>query len=135
MLVLIDDAAKLNTYVREVPDIAWELVEAADKPLTVVYPHGKNLSPALLAEDGSVGIRVTREEFSHKLCWRYRKPLVSTSANISGQTAPGSFREISEEIKQGVDYIVGYGRKEKASKRPSSIIKLEVGNSFQIIRR
>jgi len=135
MLVLVDDAAKLNTYVREVPDIAWELVEAADKPLTVIYPQGKNLAPALLAEDGSVGIRITREEFSHKLCWRYRKPIVSTSANISGQTAPASFGEISEEIKQGVDYIVRYGRKEKSSRRPSSIIKLETGNTFQIIRR
>ena len=88
MLLLMDSSAKLNYYVQEVPDVAWDLIELADSPLTVIYSGARNVAPNLLAEDGSVGIRITQEEFSHKLCERFRKPLVSTSANVSG--APSS---------------------------------------------
>ena len=106
VLVLTDSTAKLNMYVSDIPDIAWDLIEVADKPLTIIYAHAKNLAPNLLGEDGSVGIRITKEEFSHRLCERFRKPLVSTSANISGETAPMNFQDISEEIKNGVEYVV-----------------------------
>ena len=135
MLVLVDLPAKLEAYVFEVPEIAWDLIELADKPLTIIYPGGKNLAAGLLADDRSIGIRVTNEQFSKKLCERFRKPLVSTSANISGQPSPSSFDEISEEVRNGVDYIVKYRREEKIKCEPSGIIRLGVGNSIQIIRK
>ena len=91
MLVLMDSSAKLNMYVNDIPDIAWDLIEVADKPLTIIYSNAKNLAKNLLADDGSVGIRITNEEFSHKLCERFRKPLVSTSANVSGELSPANF--------------------------------------------
>ena len=135
MLVLTDSPAKLNAYVSEVPEMAWDLIELADKPLTIIYPEGKNLAKSLLAEDKSVGIRVTGEQFSKKLCERFRKPIVSTSANISGQPSPASFNEISEEVKGGVDYIVNYRREEQIKCKPSGIILLGADNSVQIIRK
>ena len=95
MLLLMDSSAKLNYYVQEVPDVAWDLIELADSPLTVIYSGARNVAPNLLAADGSVGIRITQEEFSHKLCERFRKPLVSTSANVSGDPSPANFSEIS----------------------------------------
>ena len=101
MLVLTDSSAKLSMYVSDMPDIAWDLIEVADKPLTIIYPHAKNLASNLLGEDGSVGIRVTNEEFSRKLCERFRRPLVSTSANVSGEPSPGNFSERSEERRVG----------------------------------
>lgn len=134
MLVLIDNPVKLETYVSDVPEIAWELIEVADKPLTIIFSNAKNLSPKLLAEDGSVGIRVTREDFSRRLCERFRKPLVSTSANVSGEIFPGCFSEISEEIRNGVDYIVGYRQDDTGEAQPSSILKLGTGGLVQVIR-
>lgn len=135
MLVLIDSAAKLDRYVKEVPAVAWDLVELADKPLTIIYPEARNLAPSLTGADGSIGIRVTSEEFSQRLCFQLRRPLVSTSANISGQPSPANFAEISEEIKSTVDYVVDYRRRDKAPVRPSSIIKLSAGGVFTIIRK
>ena len=106
MLVLVDSAIKVDFYVRDVPDVAWDLIEVADKPLTIIYSDARNLAPGLLAEDGSVGIRVTQEEFSKALCNRFRKAIVSTSANVSGAPSPRTFAEISEDIKEAVDSIV-----------------------------
>lgn len=106
MLVLMDSEAKLDRYVSDVPDIAWDLISVSDKPLTIIYSSAKNLATNLLGADGSVGIRITNEEFSKKLCERFRKPLVSTSANVSGEPSPANFSEVSEVIKEGVDYIV-----------------------------
>jgi len=134
MLVLIDSAAKLNAYVADIPDIAWDLIEVADKPLTVIYPKARNLAAGLLAEDGSVGIRITGERFSHNLCERFRKPVVSTSANVSGSPSPSSFSEISETIRRGVDYIVNYRRDETVKSRPSGVIKIGEGGLIQVIR-
>lgn len=134
MLVLLDSAAKLDRYVDEVPDIAWSLIEVADKPLTIIYSGAKNLAKNLIAEDGSLGIRITGETFSHKLCEQFRRPIVSTSANVSGEPSPSVFAEISDVIKSGVDYIVGYRQDDKQAARPSSIIKLEAGDVFKIIR-
>lgn len=134
MLVLIDGPAKLNAYVTEVPDIAWDLIDVTDKPLTIIYPKAKNLAPCLLAGDGSVGIRVTSEAFSKRLCERFRKPVVSTSANISGEPNAASFGEISEEIKKGVDYIVNYRQDDMKKVTPSGIIKLEQGGIIKVIR-
>ena len=135
MLVLVDSAVKVDYYVQDVPPVAWDLLEVADKPLTVIYSGARNLAPNLLAEDGSVSIRVTSEEFSKALCFRFRKAIVSTSANVSGQPSPRTFAEISEEIKQAVDYIVEARRTETAPARPSSIIKLGSGGEVKIIRQ
>ena len=134
MLLLMDSSAKLNYYVQEVPDVAWDLIELADSPLTVIYSGARNVAPNLLAEDGSVGIRITQEEFSHKLCERFRKPLVSTSANVSGEPSPANFSEISATIKSGVDYIVRYRQDDLSKAAPSHIIKLGAGGLVKIIR-
>lgn len=134
MLVLIDSPAKLNAYIKDVPDIAWDLIEVADKPLTIIYPQAKNLADNLLGTDGSVGMRISNEEFSKKLCERFRKPVVSTSANISGQPSPSTFSEVSEEIKNGVDYVVSYRQDDTAKAAPSGIIKLGIGGLIQVIR-
>ena len=134
MLVLVDNEARLDRYVTEVPEIAYQLIEVADKPLTIIYSGAKNLAKNLIAEDGSLGIRITGETFSHKLCEQFRRPIVSTSANVSGEPSPSVFAEISDVIKSGVDYIVGYRQDDKQAARPSSIIKLEAGGVFKIIR-
>ena len=134
MLVLVDTAVKIDFYVKDVPEVAWDLIEVTDKPLTIIYAGARNLAPNLLAEDGSVGIRVTNEEFSHRLCQQFRKAIVSTSANISGQPAPANFSEVSEEIKNAVDYVVDYRREETGHPKPSSIIKLDERGNFKIIR-
>ena len=134
MLVLVDSSVKVDFYVRDVPEVAWDLIDLADKPLTIIYSGARNLAANLLAEDGSVGIRVTNEEFSKRLCQQFRKAIVSTSANISGQPSPKNFSEISEEVKSAVDYIVGYRQEEMSNPKPSSIIKLGKGGVIKIIR-
>ena len=127
MLVLVDSSVKVDFYVQDVPEVAWDLIDLADKPLTIIYSGARNLAANLLAEDGSVGIRVTNEDFSKRLCQQFRKAVVSTSANISGQPSPRNFSEISEEVKSAVDYIVGYRQEEMSNPKPSSIIKLDKG--------
>lgn len=134
MLVLVDSAVKVDFYVQDVPAVAWDLLDVADKPLTIIYSGARNLASNLLAEDGSVGIRVTGEEFSKALCFRFRKAIVSTSANVSGQPSPRTFAEISDEIKNAVDYVVEARRTESGLARPSSIIKLGQGGEVKIIR-
>ena len=134
MLVLVDSSVKVDFYVRDVPEAAWDLIDLADKPLTIIYSGARNLAANLLAEDGSVGIRVTNEDFSKRLCQQFRKAIVSTSANISGQPSPKNFSEISEEVKSAVDYIVGYRQEEISNPKPSSIIKLDKGGVIKIIR-
>ena len=134
MLVLVDSSVKVDFYVQDVPEVAWDLIDLADKPLTIIYSGARNLAANLLAEDGSVGIRVTNEDFSKRLCQQFRKAVVSTSANISGQPSPRNFSEISEEVKSAVDYIVGYRQEEMSNPKPSSIIKLDMGGVIKIIR-
>jgi L-threonylcarbamoyladenylate synthase len=134
MLVLLSNINDLGRYVKEVPEIALDLVEASDKPITVIYPEGKNLASGLIAEDGSVGIRVTSDDFCIELIDRFRKPIVSSSANKSGQMAPPTFMDISDAIKKAVDYIVPLRQDESEKKSASSIIKLEVDGRFKIIR-
>ena len=134
MLVLVDSSVKVDFSVQDVPEVAWDLIDLADKPLTIIYSGARNLAANLLAEDGSVGIRVTNEDFSKRLCQQFRKAVVSTSANISGQPSPRNFSEISEEVKSAVDYIVGYRQEEMSNPKPSSIIKLDKGGVIKIIR-
>ena len=134
MLVLVDSSVKVDFYVQDVPEVAWDLIDLADKPLTIIYSGARNLAANLLAEDGSVGIRVTNEDFSKRLCQQFRKAVVSTSANISGQPSPRNFSEISEEATPSVDDIVGYRQEEMSNPKPSSIIKLDKGGVIKIIR-
>ncbi len=135
MLVLMENPALLERYIHEVPEIAWELVEISTTPLTVIYPNAKNLAPNLLAEDGSIGIRFTKEEFTRQLLQRFRRPIVSTSANISGEKAPAFFGEISEEIILQADYVVEYRQDDILPAKSSDIIKLWPGGRIEIIRR
>lgn len=134
MLVLIENPNMLNSYVREVPEVAWQLIEVADKPLTIIYPGAKNLASNLIASDGSIGIRVTVESFTEQLIQRLRRPIVSTSANLAGKPTPQNFDGIGMEIKSAVDYIVQYRQDERNRTSPSSIIKLGIGGEIQIIR-
>ncbi len=135
MICLVDNANRMQRYLRQVPDVAWDLVEFAEKPLTLILDGAVNLAPSLIAEDGSVGIRVTRENISHELCYRYERAIVSTSANISGAPSPSCFAEISEEIKKGVDYIMLSRQNDLSKSKPSQIIKLGLDGQIQIIRK
>ena len=135
MLVLMENPALLERYVDDVPEVAWDLVEITITPLTIIYPNAKNLASNLVAKDGSIGIRFTKEEFTTRLLQRFRRPLVSTSANISGEKAPAYFDEISEGIKSQVDYIVEYRQEDTTTAQPSSIIKLGPGGKIDIIRK
>ena len=134
LITLVDSEPKIQFYVREVPDVAWDLIELSEKPLTIIYDGARNLAKNLLAEDGSAGIRLTKEEFSRNLCLRMKRAIVSTSANISGQPSPKNFAEISDEIKQAVDYICTSRREERVNPPASSIIKLGVGGEVKVIR-
>ena len=134
MITLIDNPVKLDFYVDGVPQIAWDLIDIAERPLTIIYGNARNLAPNLIAHDGSVAIRITNEEFSKKLCTRFRKAIVSTSANISGSPAPQNFGEIADEIKNGVDYIVKFRQDETDFHSVSSIIRLGQSGEITIIR-
>lgn len=134
MIVLVDSADAVSLYVEDMPDLAYQLIEYAERPLTIVYDHGVRLAPELLGEDGSVGIRVTSEEFSNALCRRFRRPLVSTSANISGQPTPAIFPEISREIIDGVDYVADFRRDDTTRRPPSTVMRLSADGLFKILR-
>lgn len=134
LISLVDSETKVQFYVKEVPEVAWDVMEFSEKPMTVVFDGGRNLAPNLLAEDGSVAIRITKEAFSKELCMRMKRAVVSTSANISGQPAPRCFSEISEEIKKAVDYICTSRQDEPPTQTASSIIKLGAGGEVTIIR-
>lgn len=135
MLVLINDSSQLDKYVETVPDIAYELIDVAVKPLTIIYDEAIGLASNLIASDGSIGIRVTKEEFSHQLCKRFRKPIVSTSANVSGKKSPATFREIDNAILESVDYVVNYRQEDDCALKSSEIIKLSKSGTIKIIRK
>jgi L-threonylcarbamoyladenylate synthase len=135
MIILLDTENKLESYVQEVPAIAYDLIEYAENPLTLVMPGAKNISPALIAADGSVGIRVSSHQFCQQLIQRLRKPIVSTSANISGSPSPQNFSEIAQEIIDGVDYVVDLDQHDLSKKKPSTIMRIEPDGRFEFIRR
>jgi len=135
MIILLDVDNKLQSYVSDVPEIAYDLIEYAEHPLTLVMPGAKNISPALIAEDGSVGVRVTSHEFCKQLIQRLRKPLVYTSANISGQPSPKNFGQVSVEIIDGVDYVVDLEQHDMSEKRPSTIMRLQPDGRFEFLRK
>lgn len=134
MLVLMENAALIERYVDEVPEIAYDLIELTEKPLTIIYDGARNLAKNLIAEDGSIGIRITGEKFSSDLIRRFKRPIVSTSANISGKASPACFIEIDPEIIDAVDYVVKFRQDDTEKAVPSSIIKLGRGGEIKIIR-
>ncbi|PVX52588.1 translation factor SUA5 [Balneicella halophila] len=134
LLLLVETSGRLPSYVDKVPDVAWDLMEMSEKPVSIIYDHAKNLAPSVVAEDGSVGIRVCNEPFVRALLQQFKKPIVSTSANISGENAPAFFNEISEEIKTGVDYVVEYRQDDITKSFSSSIIKLGASGTVKVIR-
>lgn len=134
MLVLMENAALLERYIEEVPEIAYDLIELSEKPMTIIYDGARGLAKNLVAEDGSIGIRITTETFSSELIRRFKRPIVSTSANISGRPSPANFSEIEQEIIDAVDYVVKYRQDDIAKAVPSSIMKLGRGGEIKIIR-
>ncbi|MFM6953791.1 MAG: L-threonylcarbamoyladenylate synthase [Sphingobacteriaceae bacterium] len=135
LIVLLDNENKLASYVREIPDVAYDLIDYAEHPLTIVYSNAKNLAPSVINEDGSVGIRIAKHTFCQQLIQRFRLPIVSTSANISGQASPKNFTEVSQEIIEGVDYVVNLEQELLEEKTPSTIMKLSPDGLFTFIRR
>ena len=135
LICLVDSDVRMQRYVRNVPNVAWDIMELATKPITVILDDAVNLAPNLIAEDGSIAMRITKEPFSHELCYRFQKPLVSTSANISGQPAASNYCDISQNLLDVVDYVCHSRRQEHKPHTPSSIIKLNKNGEVSIIRK
>lgn len=134
-IILLDDISKLSNYVEVVYPIALDLIQQYTKPLTIIYPKAKNLAKGVPAEDHSIGIRVTHDPFCKALIEEFGKPIVSTSANISGQETPYSFDKVSEKIKKSVDYVVNYRQEEVSGQmHPSTIIKMQNDGTFTLVR-
>jgi L-threonylcarbamoyladenylate synthase len=135
LIVLVCNEQMLQKYVRDIPEVAWELIEASDKPLTIIYDKTHGIASNVLAQDGSLAVRICKEEFCNKLIYKFGKPIISTSANISGEKNPTNFYEIENEIVEGVDYAVNYRREEYGLSIPSTIIKLSNSGEIRIIRK
>lgn len=135
LICLVDSDARLQRYIRNIPNVAWDLIDAVTKPTTIILDNAVNLAPNLIAEDGSIGMRITQEKFSHELCYRFQKPIVSTSANISGMPAAQNYCEIDPELLNAVDYVCESRRDEKKPHKPSSIIKLGADGTVNVIRK
>jgi len=135
MLVLVCDDAMLNKYVDEVPEMAWDIIDLSTKPTTIIYPKARNLAKNLIAKDGSIGIRMIKEGFCYELLRKYRKPIVSTSANFSGEPSPKHFSEISNELKQKIDFIIPEKYNSSVQNQSSSIIKIELDGQIKVIRK
>lgn len=134
LISLVGSIAQLERFVDDIPDVAYELVELAVSPVTVVYDHPRGLAPELKASDGSAGVRLTSEAYSRALCIGLRKPVVSTSANVSGEPTALRFAEISPEIVNAVDYVAHYRRNETQCSRSSSVIKITSDCQVKILR-
>lgn len=135
LIVLLHNDNQLASYVNDIPEVAYDLIEYTETPLTIVYSKAKNLAPNVIAADGSVGIRIVRHPFCEQLLQRFRKPIVSTSANISGEVSPAYFDEISEQVKAGMDYIVEYGRQGNRNNKSSTVMKLDPSGKFEFLRK
>ncbi len=135
LIVLLHNDNQLASYVNDIPEVAYDLIEYTETPLTIVYSNAKNLAPNVIAADGSIGIRIVRHPFCEQLLQRFRKPIVSTSANISGDVSPAYFDEISEQVKAGMDYIVAYGRQGNKNNKSSTVMKLDPSGKFEFLRK
>ena len=139
LICLVDSDARLQRYIRNVPDVAWQLIDSLQdidaKPTTLILDEAINLAENLIAEDGSIGIRITNEPFSKELCYRFQKAIVSTSANISGEPAAQNYCDIDSRILEAVDYVCWSRRQEHKPHTPSCIIKLKANGEVTIIRK
>ncbi|MBX9850524.1 MAG: threonylcarbamoyl-AMP synthase [Cytophagaceae bacterium] len=135
LIILISRIEQLRDYVQKIPDIAWDIVDYSEKPLTVVYPGGRNVAKNVLAEDGSIAIRLVRDEFCMRLIDKFRKPLVSTSANISGMPSAATFQEIKPEILSQVHHIVNHRQDEKNPSSPSVVMKISMNGEVKFLRK
>lgn len=135
LVCLTDSEARLQRYVRDVPSLAWDIMELATKPTTIILDNAVNLAPGIAAADGSVALRITREAFSKELCFRMQRPVVSTSANFSGEPAAPNYRDIKPELLAAVDYVCTSRRNEKLPHIPSSIIRLRPNGEVEVIRK
>lgn len=135
MIILLDHADKLASYVKKVPPIAFDLIDRYLEPLTIIYPNAINVAKNVVAEDGTIAIRIVRNDFCRKMISIFGKPVVSTSANISGQPAPLAFSRIPVEITKGVDHVVNYNRDVIVRTKPSTIIRLFENGEFEVIRK
>lgn len=134
MIVLMNGEKMMYNVFKNIPEVAWQIMDLSENPTTLVLDKPRNVAPNLVATDNTLGIRLVKEPFCFKLLERMKKPLVSTSANISGQPTPKSFKEISPEIIKGVDYVVNLQR-DKIAGKPSTIIKLSSDSQVKIIRK
>ena len=134
LICLVADDRMLGKYIKKIPDVAYDILDVTEEPITIIYDDAQQLAPNLVADDNSIAIRIPNDEFCFQLLRKFNKPIVSTSANISGQPTPKSFKEISNEIIKGVDYVVNLHR-DKICAKPSSIIKLSNDGKVQIIRK
>jgi L-threonylcarbamoyladenylate synthase len=135
LLVLVNGDQMLERYVKDIPEIALELADVSDDPLTIIYPEGKNLAAGVCGDDGTVGIRICRDEFCNELITRLRKPIVSTSANLSGKPSPGNYGEIEKSVIDKADYVVKYRQDDRKKQSASPVIKIEKNGTFKIIRQ
>ena len=135
LIILVADEEQLQIHAGPIPEIAWDLIRNVETPLTIIYPEALNLAKNVIASDGSVAVRIVRDEFCCRLIRRFGRPIVSTSANISGQAAPVVFKKISAEILKSVDYVVQLRQNELGDVKPSTIIKLNRSGEFEIIRK
>ena len=135
LLILVNNESMLERYVKEVPEMAYQILSASDKPVTIIYPSCKNLAKGVAAPDGSVGIRIASDEFCSQLISRFRKPIVSTSANKSGEASPSHFGEIAGQIISAAGYVVNHKRNDRKKREASPVIKVEVNGEIKIIRK
>lgn len=134
MIILIDHIDNLSFYIEKVPDITADLLASIDNPVTIIYSNARRLAPNVIAQDGTIAIRIVKDDFCIELIRRFGKPIVSTSANISGFEAPAVFSQIAGEIKSSVDYIVSYKQDYYTRSKPSTIIRLRDDGMYTIIR-
>lgn len=135
LIILLEAPEKLNKYVKAVPEQAWDLIEYCEKPLTIVYPGAVNLAKKVISDDGTVAIRIVKNDFCIELLRKFGKPLVSTSANITGENAPLSFGDISPGILSQVDYVVNLPSEKNKTGKPSTIIKVELNGTIRFLRK
>jgi L-threonylcarbamoyladenylate synthase len=135
LIILVNGFTMLERYVKNIPDAAYEILDVSDKPMTIIYPEGKNLAPAVCSEDGSVGVRICNDDFCNELITRFRKPVISTSANYSKAPSPSDFSEIEDDLIRSVDYVVKYRQTDLNKNTPSSVIKVDDNGVIKIIRK
>jgi L-threonylcarbamoyladenylate synthase len=135
LLILVDGEQMIERYVREIPEIVYELTSVSDSPLTIIYPSGKNLAEGVCSDDGSVGIRICNDDFCRELISRLRKPIISTSANFSGRSSPGNFSEIDKSVIDSVDFVVKYRQNDRQKQVASPVIKVNIDGTIKIIRK